>query len=198
VMLAQAALGRIRQTSARVAQILTPKKASGQRLGSKPGVALVGAFALICGVWSTRVPRLIGFSGAGNVEANQNPALTTTADLSRFAPAHGPEPAIPSPRAVEVKFNPQKSSISPFAKPARAKVSPLRKPALSPMVKLAAATEISSRLDVLPVTQTWLVLTENPETGSEELRVYQLQMLRITVLHPALPAASARLPHKEI
>jgi Zn-dependent protease with chaperone function len=66
VALAQAALGRIRQTSLRVAQILDVNRSANRPLGGgrswKTAVGLVGAFALVCLVGVSRAPRLVAFS----------------------------------------------------------------------------------------------------------------------------------------
>ena len=81
VALAQAALGRIRQTSLRVAQILDVNRSAHRPLGSgrawKAAVGLVGAFALVCVVGISRAPRLIAFSGgAADVAAGTSTAVT--------------------------------------------------------------------------------------------------------------------------
>jgi hypothetical protein len=66
VALAQAALGRIRQTSLRVAQILDVNRNANRPLGRgrswKVAVGLVGAFALVCVIGVSRAPRLVAFS----------------------------------------------------------------------------------------------------------------------------------------
>jgi beta-lactamase regulating signal transducer with metallopeptidase domain len=59
--LAQAALGRIRQTSLRVAQILDADRPSAPRHNWKPAVLLVTGFAIACAAGISRAPRLVGF-----------------------------------------------------------------------------------------------------------------------------------------
>ena len=59
--LAQAALGRIRQTSLRVAQILDAERPSAPRPNWKPAVLLVTGFAIACAAGISRAPRLVGF-----------------------------------------------------------------------------------------------------------------------------------------
>src|ERR1700688_4160567 len=59
--LAQSALGRIRQTSLRVAQILDVNRPTGGNRLWKPAVSLVAGFALVCVLGISRAPRLIAF-----------------------------------------------------------------------------------------------------------------------------------------
>jgi beta-lactamase regulating signal transducer with metallopeptidase domain len=59
--LAQAALGRIRQTSLRVAQILDADRPSVPTHSWKPAVLLVAGFAIACATGISRAPRLVGF-----------------------------------------------------------------------------------------------------------------------------------------
>jgi len=67
VALAQAALGRIRQTSLRVAQILDANRpaitSSNSKMSgaSKPAVSLVAGFAIVCVLGMSRAPKLVAF-----------------------------------------------------------------------------------------------------------------------------------------
>ena len=62
IALAQSALGRIRQTSLRVAQILDVNRAPVTARAWKPAVSLVAGFALVCALGISRTPRLIAFA----------------------------------------------------------------------------------------------------------------------------------------
>lgn len=59
--LAQAALGRIRQTSQRVAQILNADRSRTRRENRKPAMALVAGFAIVCAGALLKTPKLVGF-----------------------------------------------------------------------------------------------------------------------------------------
>ncbi len=59
VALAQAALGKIHQTSLRVAQILDVNRPAGP--ARRPVVSLVAAFAIVCAAFAARSPKLIAF-----------------------------------------------------------------------------------------------------------------------------------------
>jgi beta-lactamase regulating signal transducer with metallopeptidase domain len=109
--LAQAALGRIRQTSLRVAEILDVNRPKRNSRTWKPAVSLVGCFAITCAVLGARAPRLVGFqddvpeSGtshavdAGNSGASYDkPSMltvprATNASLSTSSPTIGIIPA---------------------------------------------------------------------------------------------------------
>jgi len=60
--LAQSAIGRIRQTSLRVAQILDVNRAPVTARAWKPAVSLLAGFALVCALGISRMPRLIAFA----------------------------------------------------------------------------------------------------------------------------------------
>ena len=62
IALAQSALGRTRQTSLRVAQILDVNRAPVTARAWKPAVSLVAGFALVCALGISRTPRLIAFA----------------------------------------------------------------------------------------------------------------------------------------
>jgi len=74
VALAQAALGKIRHTSLRIARILDLNRdvnrdldrAPGTGRAWKPAVSLVAAFAVVCVVGVSRAPRLIAFSDSAS------------------------------------------------------------------------------------------------------------------------------------
>jgi beta-lactamase regulating signal transducer with metallopeptidase domain len=66
VTLAQAALGRIRQTSLRVAQILDVNRSTKASRVWKPVVSVALGFAVVCVAGLSRAPRLIAFSDSQN------------------------------------------------------------------------------------------------------------------------------------
>jgi beta-lactamase regulating signal transducer with metallopeptidase domain len=84
IALAQAALGKIHQTSLRVSQILDTNRPSGTARSWKPAVSLVAAFALACVLGVARAPRLIAFSdtAASQLAADPTVADSTVNDAS--------------------------------------------------------------------------------------------------------------------
>jgi len=68
--LAQAAVGRMRQTTQRVLQILDARRPSGVRVW-KPAPWLVGTFSVVCLVSAGHAPKLVAFSDAGRTSDAQ-------------------------------------------------------------------------------------------------------------------------------
>jgi hypothetical protein len=100
--LAQAALGRIRQTSLRVAQILDADRPSVPTHSWKPAVLLVAGFAIACATGISRAPRLVGFEDSfpkvaqvASVASEPNIALPSNVFLASYSPA------IPQARVAE-------------------------------------------------------------------------------------------------
>lgn len=104
--LAQAALGRMRQTSLRVAQILDADRASVPTHSWKPAVLLVAGFAMACATGISRAPRLVGFE-------DSFPTASQIAKLSSAPSAASPSaaflalPPAPSQRASESTSTPR-------------------------------------------------------------------------------------------
>lgn len=78
IALAQAALGKIHQTSLRVSQILDTNRSSGTARSWKPAVSLVAAFALASALGIARAPRLIAFTNGAATELADQRAIDST------------------------------------------------------------------------------------------------------------------------
>jgi len=78
IALAQAALGKIHQTSLRVSQILDTNRPSSTARSWKPAVSLVAAFALASVFSIARAPRLIAFSNDGATDLADQRAIDST------------------------------------------------------------------------------------------------------------------------
>jgi len=135
--LAQAALGRIRQTSMRVAQLLDSDRASAPRSGWKPAVLLVAGFAIACAIGISRAPRLIGFedslpkstqiaraaTGVSVSSTSTSASASASTSASASAPAFSPSLASFSgqrartpesgmtPHVVEASFHSQQPRV---------------------------------------------------------------------------------------
>lgn len=92
IALAQAAVGRVRQLTARVTRILDPERPRATQLW-KPAVPVVMVVALLCSVPASFTPELVGFaddapmakaqmSGHGKIKIAPTPAANTRADGS--------------------------------------------------------------------------------------------------------------------
>ena len=217
VALAQAALGRIRQTSLRVAQILdVNRNANRPRSGRawKPAVGLVGAFALVCVVGVSRAPRLIAFSdgAAGHVGGS----ATAVTDFG-ITPVSTPIPIVKA-RAVDklssgasrrgknllraAAARPSASTVhtsvvnasvvhssSGPGSAGRASIVPANLRVTSAKPRAQAVTPIA-------FTETIFVVVEGND-GSPDGAGIQIQMWRVMVLHPAIDPDRNRVPAKQ-
>lgn len=220
VALAQAALGRIRQTSLRVAQILDVNRSAHRPLGSgrgwKAAVGLVGAFALVCAVGISRAPRLIAFSGgAADVAAGTSTAVT---DFG-ISPVSTPIPILKASalrtravRVVAAKLSSAARRGQNFVRAAAARpntsmmqASAVHAPVAHTSSGQASIVPASLRVTdaspraplVTPIafTETIFVVVEGSEDGSPDGAGIQIQMWRVLVLHPAVDPN--RIPAKQ-
>jgi hypothetical protein len=104
--LAQAALGRIRQTSLRVAQILDADRPSAPAHGWKPAVVLVAGFAIACAAGISRAPRLVGFEDS-SPKAAQIASVSSEPNVASPSAAFLASYSSPSPRASESGITPR-------------------------------------------------------------------------------------------
>jgi len=87
VALAQAAVGRMRQTSLRILRILDARRSNAVRVW-KPAPWVVGAFSVACLVSSARAPKLVAFGEAGPTTAQRSARFVTPhAETSQVAQA---------------------------------------------------------------------------------------------------------------
>jgi beta-lactamase regulating signal transducer with metallopeptidase domain len=118
--LAQAALGRIRQTSLRVAQILNADRPSVPAHSWKPAVLLVAGFAIACATGISRAPRLVGFEDslpkAAQIASGPSDASPAAAFLASYSPPR-PQASIAArgiaPRPVKSMFTDPQPRLIP-------------------------------------------------------------------------------------
>jgi len=188
VVLAQAALGKIRHTSLRVAEILNGNQGAARTRSWKPAVSMVAGFAVACGLWSARVPKLIAFRNSAAVREAQPGSVPNFAQIQRVdAGITQPVPVtaakfIPNPRGRKAQLMRRPA----VARPERSK----------PKVGHVLYWTVSEPA-IVPLRETVFVVIEGGNGSSPGVRVYQIRMFRVTILHPAAePARSA--PQKEI
>jgi bla regulator protein blaR1 len=196
VVLAQAALGRIRQTTIRVARILDPQRASGPSRSLVPAVFLIALFAIGCGVWSARTSRLIGF-GSGTQAETISPAVYHETEASAGDFGAKVVPAIA--RSSEMlKATPARLSLgtaTPRHLSERTRPRSLGHSAARAEQMIHSA---SAKTAAVPVTQTIFVVIENHEADpTSGYAGYRIQMWRLTVFH-AVDPGNAQTPHKQI
>ncbi len=200
VALAQAALGRIRQTSLRVAQILDVNRPVGSGRAWKPVAALVAAFAVVCVVGISRAPRLIAFSDpASEIIATSTPdagieRISYGTPLRNLAASKAvSQPARVVPATLKISENSRQKSFRRGAA--------VRTPTAAQHAESAAQGNMVhlTKANAAPVafTETFFVVVQSSVHGSVEQPVFQIQMWRLTVLHPVIDPNSNRIPPKQ-
>lgn len=184
--LAQAAVGRMRQTTQRVLQILDAHRPGGVRVW-KPAPWVVGAFSVVCLVSSSHAPKLVAFADAARTNDSQFSAAVSGRSVDASEP--------PSARIVSAKFvaNPEteRAGKSTQAQKLAKKVSPSSRPTLrkatepirvKPLQNSARVVQTSlSDANEQPVPRPALfVVVEGRQYGNAV--VWQVSVWRITVL----------------
>lgn len=207
VALAQAALGRIRQTSLRVAQILDVNRRNNVGRSWKPAVSLVAGFAMVCVFAISKAPRLVSFSDARTSPVERAAVASLSDDAGS---GHGS--AVPSANlhAVQATFQRQPVRAVPTGLKSRASHPSFDRYERSSAIRdrlIEARTaglvrQANARMkdaDVTPValTETLLVVIRETTTGSSDEPAYQIQLWRVMVLHPVVESNSNRIPAKQ-
>ena len=198
--LAQAALGRIRQTSLRVAQILDMKRQPGAGRGWKSAVSLVAGFALACLFGISREPKLIGFTEntadakVGTTIASQVPDTGRTRITNAIF--HSEPRRIVTARlkigSVHHRLNSGSNRQVASMQPSTARqIAGSR--ILRPDVRRANGAAVP-----VVFTQTFFVVVKDSENGFSEQPIYRIQLWRVTVFHPVVDPDSSTVPRKEI
>ncbi len=193
VALAQAVLGRIRQTSTRVAQILDGNRPKGTRTW-KPAVSLVAGFAIVFSLGASRLQRFIAFqdNSPAQVARSGNTEVASFGHSASEALAHNAVlRASPVVRPTQTKLVTRSAE----------KVSPVRHQSTKPTIKRRAGEMIhlaSAKITVAPVQETVLVLIQGSEPSVEPDAISQVQMWRVTVLRYVIEPASSTTPRKQI
>jgi len=221
VAMAQAALGRIRQTSLRVAQILDANRPAGMSRAWKPAVSVVAGFAIVCVFGISRAPQLIAFSDSEISRV----ASSAMADSSIRAGSGRISTSMPIVNvSAKVVSQPQHHiSGAPFlARPVRQKWGiaqakldvPVtrRKPqvpehvaAMQPTPAAQSAASMVHETNVglttanaVPVafTETFFVVVEGRENGTDQ-PVFQILLWHVMILHPVVDPDSNKIPPKQ-
>ena len=201
IALAQAALGRVRQTSLRLAQILDANRPSVNGRPWKTVVPLLSVVVVMCTVWSARLPRLIAFES--NAPAVNTPAVSHVASHTVGNAAAVPE-SEETHGIVRASFtHSQARTITPKTAVTPARRSPeIREQAIAatsvpaPPPLDSAFRLASFEQDASQVTETVVLLIEDVQTSPSGVPVYQIQMWHVTVLRSKIPAVSP-VPRKE-
>ncbi len=189
--LAQAVLGKIRQTSVRVARILEGNPSSA-KASWKPAASLVAGFAVMFSIGTARFQRLIGFenhvpqqlvsaaNASGGPAGHTDPSWFHNANLNRT----------PTVRPVQAKFETgsANSRRSTRVRP-RVSNSPLK--SHDSLVHLASSKKVA-----VPVEQAVLVVIQ--ETAQDTDAAPGIETWHVTVLRYVVRPASIATPGKQI
>jgi len=197
--LAQAALGRIRQTTLRVAEILDVNRSKRNSSRWKPAVSLVAGFAMACAVLGANAPRLVGFrSDVPNgqaVAAGSSQGSYDRASLASIPRATNASLTTSSPR---IGIIPAKliTPTSQHNRKVQARTAAIRNRSSRPeAAKMVHMTSVDSGF--VPFTETLFVVVEDGGNAASEQPVYRIQMWRVLTFQQVLKPASNKAPQKE-
>jgi len=212
--LAQAALGRVRQTSLRVAQILDADRPTATSRGWIPAVTVVAVFAVACTGVVSRAPRLVAFEDGrlamrvDDRSSRLDPTYALTAD--HYAAAATSDLSL---RPREAKFR----SLETRPVSAKRRRNKRRENFDSSHVAALTAAMVNANgiapttpptpedllhlTDFVPnsavVTETVFVVVESREPGFTGAAAYRISVWRIVVQSPAVSPNPNTIPHKE-
>lgn len=199
--LAQAALGRVRQTSLRVAQILDANCPRDTKNIWRPAVLLVAAFAVACGFVS-RAPQAIAFedtpsratpafASLGNSAVPVIPTALKTSEKHELRAFRRMRPArVGQARTVgQAKHKLSNGPIVPGAGQTIESSLAIESLIINPVLPHLASCRLNTRVS----TEAVFVVVRPAGTGQ---RMYEIQMWRLTVfrstVQPASPEISPR------
>ena len=197
--LAQAALGRVRQTSLRVAEILNANRPARSSGTWRPAVSLVAGCAIAFAVLGARAPRLIGFEN----RALQNSSSSAVAAVSSYD-----RPSLPAmPGAMNASLTTSSPKIEIIPAKLSAGIAPrIRKvQTRSAVIRGKAATADASKMvhmtsvdsGFVPFTETLFVVIEHRGNTLSDQPVYRIQMWHVLTFEQVLEPASNKAPQKE-
>ena len=206
VALAQAALGRIHQTSLRLAQILDVNRPANERRSWRPAASLVAGFAIICVAAVSKAPRLISFRDSQPNQVSSHTIATALPDAGSGRVSTGIPIVNVSLSRTRVPRQPLRvvpASRKTGAIP-RSAESDMRTAAIESPSAPADTGNMMGRTDVLlpnanvpaAFTEALFVTVEGRYVGSAEQPVYQIRLWRVIVLHPSVDSNSNTVPVK--
>ena len=181
--LAQAAVGRMRQTTQRVLQILDAQRPGGVRVW-KPAPWVVGAFSVVCLVSSSHAPKLVAFGDAVRTNESYSAAVSgRSVDAAE----------LPAARIVSAKFVPDAERHAQTVQ-AHQLAKKLARPQKPTLLKATEPVPAKFAQDPVRVVQTGasvknenaipqpavFVVVEGQQFGNAV--VWQVSVWRITVL----------------
>lgn len=191
VALAQAALGRVHQTSLRVAEILNTNRGS-KTASWKPAVSVFATFTVACAVFAARAPKLIAFQDTRvappQIQRVPVPEILASSNFSAQTPA--PAVAAFAPKIIDAKLKTDRPAANLRPRVAAIRV-PAPRPRASGMVHLTCV-----KPERMPVTETLFFVIETQDSISPDRSFVNVQMWRVTVLRQTIHPATDQAPRK--
>ncbi|MGC1371714.1 MAG: M56 family metallopeptidase [Candidatus Sulfotelmatobacter sp.] len=200
--LAQAMLGRVRQTSMRVAQILDPRQPRGAKHGWRTAFSLT-TLVIVCGLVEASEPHLVAFRDSEptmrTVAATQYEAPAITRVSFRTADFNSPE--VIAPKSVS---HPSRVHLLATRSIHAVGINSSRGSQLA-----AASARRRSVLHLAPIrsnprsiqvvaSEAVFVIFENAGYSPSGQSVYEIEVLHFTVLHPSITSVNNENPLKKI
>lgn len=219
--LAQAALGRIRQTSLRVAQILHMDPARTTKPSWKPAMALIAGFAIACAAGIARAPRLVAFEDTlptpvQLATAPSVPSISMTAPSSSLLDQQASRSRSRNMlRSENTSFRSRRPHTSLTKTTRTLEVAQIEIPPSGPLSVVVAganaATLPSMTSDLIylpdfatelrPATETLFIVVETRQVGFTAGRTapaaYRISIWRVLLQPPAAGSNGNAIPHKE-
>jgi len=178
IALAQAAVGRLSQTSQRVAQILDVNRPKGAVRIWKPVASLIVGVGVLGSVWALKTPQLIAFQDsepsreelATSVPDQLSVPVTKTA-LVQQEPSERKKP-------LEITGRLKRKPAHRSFEVAERQVASRSEDAAGNMVHLSSLRSAS-----VPVAETVLVVIDRRQISSSGSQIYHVQLWQMIVLH---------------
>jgi Zn-dependent protease with chaperone function len=158
IALAQAAVGRMRQTSLRILRILDPRASHAVPVW-RPAPWVVGAFSVACLISAAHAPKLVSFAnGSPEVVTQSNAFASPTASQSTFAP---------SAQMIQASYKEPSTATTVTHAKRSAKATAMRrhKPVRTRTVPLIVRTSAPDSTQAPAVQQTVFVVMESQQFG---------------------------------
>jgi beta-lactamase regulating signal transducer with metallopeptidase domain len=180
--LAQAALGKMRHTSLRVAQILDASRGTNREkhsTGKLKPAALVAGFAMICAVCVSHEPNLIAFqTPASHVESAHAASLPGSGQMAEHSIDAGINSMVP---VTPANFRANNIQRRPVVRHATVRSS-AKKPHGNSIVPYRLVEFNFTDAEQLPFTDAVFVVIQTKAATSPQPPAVQIQLL---ILHPA-------------
>ena len=191
IALAQSVLGKVRQTSDRVARILEVNRPASGRYTLRLAVSLVAVLAVACAGLYSRSPKLIAFERSPQAQAqpriDENASLSAATSVPRAQPTAGLA-------VTPVKFTERRPIRKASHAPKIAALPPNSPKA--PQDSLVHLTGYKPGPNTVSLTETFWIVVESDSTTPEQQQVHQIQLWRVTVLRNVAAAPTNLIPRK--